>query len=154
MARICVAEDDTDIRNVLAFTLLDGGHEVLAVRDGKAALDAVTEQSPDVLVLDLMLPEMDGYEVLKAMDAAGERDGTRVLIVSAKSDEKDLLKGFEHGADLYLTKPFDPREFLDAVSHLLEASPEELALKREEERSKSSLLSQLETVFPYGDPLS
>lgn len=154
MARICVAEDDADIRNVLAFTLLDGGHEVLAVRDGRAAVDAVTSESPDILVLDLMLPEMDGFAVLDTLETSGHRSRTKVLVVSARSTEQDRLLGFEHGADAYLTKPFDPVEFLQAVGDLLAASPEALEAKRQQERDKTALLAQLETVFTDDGPVA
>ncbi|MFP5297389.1 MAG: response regulator transcription factor [Actinomycetota bacterium] len=154
MARICVAEDDADIRNVIAFTLLDGGHEVLAVKDGRAALDAVSSENPDILVLDLMLPEMDGLEVLDTLESKGLRAGTRVLVVSARSSEQDRLVGFEHGADLYLAKPFDPVEFLQAVGDLLESSPEALQDKRQQERDRSALLAQLENVFPDANPMT
>ena len=89
------------------------GFEATVVGDGVQGLEAVRAQQPDLLVLDLMLPGMSGLDVLKALRAEGFR--TRVLIVTALADEEDLLRGFQAGADDYLTKPFSPRELLARV---------------------------------------
>lgn len=147
MARIYIAEDDADIRSILTQSLLEQGHEVLAAKDGRAALDAVLADPPDVLVLDLMMPLLDGFEVMDQIQARGVRSSTRVLVLSARNSEVERVRGFEHGADLYLTKPFDHAEFVSAVSDLLSCTRGELEAKRQHERDKAALLAQLESVF-------
>lgn len=147
MARIYIAEDDPDIRSILTHSLLEEGHEVLAAKDGRAALDAVLAEPPDVLVLDLMMPLLDGFEVMDQIQARGVRSSTRILILSARNSEAERVRGFDHGADLYLTKPFDHTEFVTAVGVLLSFSRAELELKRQQEKDKAALLAQLESVF-------
>lgn len=147
MARICIAEDDADIRSVLRQSLLEVGHDVSVSNDGQSALAAVVAEPPDVLVLDLMMPGLDGFDVLDGLLMHGVRNKTKVLILSARNSERERLEGLEHGADMYLTKPFDHEEFVDAVDQLVNSTPEELARKRESERDKALLLAQLETVF-------
>ena len=147
MARIYIADDDADIRNLLTFTLIEEGHEVLAAKDGEMAIEAITNEPPDVLVLDMMMPKLDGLGVLKRLDESGALGRTRVLILTAKSAERDRVVGLEQGADQYLTKPFDPDELIDAVDALLGSTIEELAARREAERDKASLLAQLDAVF-------
>ncbi|MGI8774565.1 MAG: response regulator transcription factor [Actinomycetota bacterium] len=147
MARIYVADDDADIRNLLVFSLIEEGHEVLAAKDGRFAMDAILQEVPDLLVLDVMMPNLDGFQVLAALDEAGIRSMVRVLILTARSSEKNRLEGLEKGADLYLTKPFDPDEFLTVVRDLLSSSEEELIARREAERDRASLLAQLDAAF-------
>ena len=110
---VLVVEDEEALAVGLRDALLHGGFEATVVSDGVQGLEAVRTQQPDLLVLDLMLPGMSGLEVLKALRAEGFR--TRVLIVTALADEEDLLRGFQAGADDYLTKPFSPRELLARV---------------------------------------
>ena len=110
---VLVVEDEEALAVGLRDALLHGGFEATVVGDGVQGLEAVRTQQPDLLVLDLMLPGMSGLEVLKALRAEGFR--TRVLIVTALADEEDLLRGFQAGADDYLTKPFSPRELLARV---------------------------------------
>jgi two-component system response regulator MprA len=147
MARIYIADDDGDIRHLLTFALIEEGHEVLAAKDGAMALEAVIADPPDVLVLDMMMPRLNGFQVLDELTRAGKRETTRVLILTARSSEKDRVEGFDHGADLYLTKPFEPDEFVQAVRDLLESSHDELKLRREAEKDKANLLAQLESAF-------
>ena len=110
---VLVVEHEEALAVGLRDALLHGGFEATVVGDGVQGLEAVRTQQPDLLVLDLMLPGMSGLEVLKALRAEGFR--TRVLIVTALADEEDLLRGFQAGADDYLTKPFSPRELLARV---------------------------------------
>lgn len=147
MARIYIADDDADIRNLITFTLIEEGHEVLAAKDGQMAVEAIVKDPPDLLVLDMMMPRLDGLGVMRALDAAGVLDKTKVLILTAKSAEQDRVEGLERGADQYLTKPFDPDELAESVRALLESTHAELAARREAERDKASLLAQLDAVF-------
>lgn len=146
IARIYIADDDIDIRNLLTFAFLGEGHEVLPLSDGAQAVQAVTEDPPDVLVLDVMMPILDGFRVLDELENGGLRHRTRILMLTAKGSEQDRLTGLERGADFYLSKPFDTDELLSAVQFLLETSPHELEARKEREKDQSNLLLRLETV--------
>ena len=115
--RILVAEDQADIRDLLVMNLQQAGYAVHAVPDGGAALAAEHRQPSDLLVLDLMMPGLDGLEVCKGLRASG-RD-TPILMLTAKSTELDRVLGLELGADDYLTKPFSMAELLARVKALL-----------------------------------
>ncbi len=115
--QILVAEDQTDIRDLLVMNLQQAGYEVMAVADGIAALASQNEQASDLLILDLMMPGMDGLEVCKALRARGR--SMPILMLTAKSTELDRVLGLELGADDYLTKPFSLAELLARVKALL-----------------------------------
>jgi len=115
--RILVAEDQADIRDLIVLNLRQAGYEVTAVLDGQAALDSETANASDLLVLDLMMPRLDGLEVCKALRARGR--ATPILMLTAKSTELDRVLGLELGADDYLTKPFSMAELLARVKALL-----------------------------------
>jgi DNA-binding response OmpR family regulator len=114
---ILVAEDQADIRDLIVMNLRQAGHEVLAVADGQAALASQAERASDLLILDLMMPLVDGLEVCKALRAQGR--ATPILMLTAKSTELDRVLGLELGADDYLTKPFSMAELLARVKALL-----------------------------------
>jgi DNA-binding response OmpR family regulator len=116
-AQILVAEDQADIRDLIVLNLAGAGHAVTAVADGQAALDSQLEQASDLLILDLMMPRLDGLEVCKALRARGR--ATPILMLTAKSTELDRVLGLELGADDYLTKPFSMAELLARVKALL-----------------------------------
>ena len=117
MKTILVAEDQTDIRNLLALNLRSAGYAVTEVADGVAALASQNEQSSDLLILDLMMPGLDGLEVCKSLRARGRN--MPILMLTAKSTELDRVLGLELGADDYLTKPFSLAELLARVKALL-----------------------------------
>jgi DNA-binding response OmpR family regulator len=119
--RVLVVEDETSIRNGLCDVLLFRGFSVEAVEDGKLALAALQRERFDLVVLDVMLPELDGFSVCERVRAGG--DQTPVLILTAKGSEDDILRGFELGADDYVTKPFSVRQFAARVQALLRRSP-------------------------------
>ena len=114
---ILVAEDQTDIRDLLVMNLRSAGYEVSAVGDGEQALARQLATPADLLVLDLMMPRMDGLEVCKALRAKGS--AAPILMLTAKSTELDRVLGLELGADDYLTKPFSLAELLARVKALL-----------------------------------
>ncbi|MEP7296678.1 MAG: response regulator transcription factor [Burkholderiales bacterium] len=116
-AHILIAEDQTDIRDLLVMNLRTAGYEVSAVGDGEQALARQLQQPSDLLILDLMMPRMDGLEVCKALRAKGS--ATPILMLTAKSTELDRVLGLELGADDYLTKPFSLAELLARVKALL-----------------------------------
>jgi DNA-binding response OmpR family regulator len=115
--QILVAEDQADIRDLLVMNLRSAGYEVRAVADGPAALASQADRASDLLLLDLMMPGLDGLEVCKALRARGQT--TPILMLTAKSTELDRVLGLELGADDYLTKPFSLAELLARVKALL-----------------------------------
>jgi DNA-binding response OmpR family regulator len=117
MPNILVAEDQTDIRDLIVLNLQQAGYGVQAVADGQAALASQLERASDLLVLDLMMPGLDGLEVVKALRARGR--ATPILMLTARSTELDRVLGLELGADDYLTKPFSMPELLARVKALL-----------------------------------
>jgi len=117
LTTILVAEDQADIRDLLVLNLRSAGYEVTAVADGREALACQTERAHELLILDLMMPGLDGLEVCKALRAKGS--ATPILMLTAKSTELDRVLGLELGADDYLTKPFSLAELLARVKALL-----------------------------------
>ncbi len=117
MANLLLVEDNTDLAQGLAMVLEFEGHHVERAEEGEKGLDLAEKLELDLIILDLMLPGKDGYEVLGNLRARGIR--TPVLILTAKSQEVDVLMGFELGADDYLTKPFSTLELLARVRALL-----------------------------------
>ena len=116
-SHILVAEDQADIRDLIVLNLQHAGYVVAAVADGRTALDSQLERASDLLILDLMMPLLDGLEVCKALRARGR--ATPILMLTAKSTELDRVLGLELGADDYLTKPFSMAEMLARVKALL-----------------------------------
>jgi DNA-binding response OmpR family regulator len=147
MAEVLVVDDDPDIRGLLAFTLEDEGHVVRVAADGEAALELLADQPPDCMVLDLMMPGLDGFGVLRARRQQGLAADTRVLILTCRTAERDYVRGWELGADEYVTKPFDPEAVLARVSELLACSPSVLTDRRAAELQKAELLDRLESAF-------
>ncbi|HEU4884070.1 MAG TPA: response regulator transcription factor [Longimicrobium sp.] len=117
MSRILVVEDNANLAYGLMTSLELEGHQVVLAEDGAAGLKAAREQRPDLLILDLMLPGMDGYRVLKALRDEGA--AMPVLILTARGEEADKVLGFRLGADDYVTKPFGLLELLARVGALL-----------------------------------
>jgi DNA-binding response OmpR family regulator len=147
LARILVAEDDADIRHIVAQLLLDEGHEVATVGDGGLAVDRLLADPPDILILDVMMPELDGYSVLEELRDAGVDSAIKVLVLSARGTERDFERSFALGACRHMTKPFDPDELVESVNELLSMTRDELVQRRDEERQRAHLLSQLESIF-------
>ncbi|WP_437874452.1 response regulator [Sorangium sp. So ce513] len=113
---ILVVDDEARIREVLLYALQKEGYAVTAVADGRAAVEAAGAGDVDLVVLDVMLPELDGLEVCRRLRAGGR---TPILFLSARADEVDRIVGLELGGDDYLTKPFSPRELVARVRALL-----------------------------------
>jgi DNA-binding response OmpR family regulator len=146
MGRILIAEDDADVRLFLTQLLVEEGHEVAAAGDGAAALERIRTNPPDMLILDLMMPEVDGYQVLQELQDMGVL-GVRTIVVSASGDEADVERSLALGACQHIVKPFDPNELLNEVASFLQLSPEEIHARQEDERDRAHLLSQLESLF-------
>ncbi len=117
--RILVVDDEADILNLLDYTLSRAGFEVVTATDGPEALEKAKRSTPSLIVLDIMLPDMDGTDVLKRLK---DNEATRqipVIMLTAKGDEIDKIVGLELGAEDYVTKPFSPREFVLRVKAVL-----------------------------------
>ncbi len=117
--RILIADDDPHIREVVRFALEQASFETVEAADGLAALEAVGEHDPDLVVLDIMMPEMDGTDVCRKLRADSS---VPIVFLSSRDDEIDRVLGLELGGDDYLTKPFSPRELVARVKAVLRRS--------------------------------
>jgi two-component system, OmpR family, response regulator ResD len=130
---VLVVDDERTIADVVARYLERAGHEARVARDGERALALAAERAPDLVVLDLMLPRIDGLEVMRRMRQHAERGGQRrpaIILLTAKGEESDRVVGLRLGADDYVVKPFSPRELVarvDAVLRRVEPEPAEPA---------------------------
>jgi two-component system alkaline phosphatase synthesis response regulator PhoP len=118
--RILVVDDEIYIVHILEFTLTMEGYEVLTAADGEEALRRLEQDRPDLVVLDIMMPKVDGYEVLRRIRADEEFRQLPVILLSAKGRPIDRDTGLEIGADDYIVKPFSPRRLLQKIQDLLE----------------------------------
>ena len=124
-ARILVADDEPHIRRILQFLLEQEGFEVQMAEDGEEAWKAVASFQPDLVLLDVMMPSMDGFAVLEIIRAGFETARLPVILLTAKGEEQDKVKGLKGGANDYIVKPFNHDELLLRVSNLLEATRRE-----------------------------
>lgn len=118
-ASIVVIEDEEDILDVVEYNLERAGHTVTRARDGRVGLDAIRRTSPALVVLDIMLPGLDGIDVCRELRRHDETLNTPVLMLTAKTEESDIIRGLEAGADDYVTKPFRPAELVARVNAML-----------------------------------
>jgi two-component system alkaline phosphatase synthesis response regulator PhoP len=117
--RILVVDDEIYIVHILDFSLGMEGYEVVTALDGEEALQKVKEATPDLIVLDIMMPKMDGYETCKALKADDATKNIPVILLSAKGRNVDMQTGYDVGADDYITKPFSPRKLVDRINAML-----------------------------------
>ena len=153
MAEVLVVDDDADIRTMLRITLESAGFIVREAADGYAALAALEDHAPDCMVLDLMMPKLDGWGVLKSVRQRDLAPRTKVMILSCKVEERDFVRGWELGADEYMTKPFEPDRLANKLDELLHTAPDMLRKKREAELQKAELLDRLESAFNRPRPV-
>ena len=118
-ATVLVVDDNEDNVVIVSRMLLGRGYEVRIARDGPGALESVRQQRPDVVLLDIMMPGMDGMQVLDHLKRDPGSGSIPVVMVTAKSEDKDVLAGYESGADYYITKPFTARQILYALGLVL-----------------------------------
>jgi two-component system, OmpR family, phosphate regulon response regulator PhoB len=119
MARVLVVDDEPDVLLLCRLNLEQRGHQVLEAPDGDEALDLARREAPDLVVLDLMLPGIDGYQVLQTLRADEATSGIPVLVLTAKSLQADRERSRQLGAAAFLTKPFLPDELCDMVDGVL-----------------------------------
>jgi len=116
---VLVVDDNEDNIRIVTTILLGRGFEVRIARDGEGALEAVSRLPPDVILLDVMMPGMDGIEVLDHIKADPRSASIPVIMVTAKAQDEDLLVGYKYGAEYYVTKPFTARQILYAIGLVL-----------------------------------
>jgi DNA-binding response OmpR family regulator len=119
--RILIVEDEPNILLSLEFLLEGAGYEVASARDGTKALVTAASWHPDLVVLDIMLPLVNGFEVCRQLRASREFDGVKILILTARGREREVEKGLALGANAYLTKPFATRDLIETTKRLLGA---------------------------------
>ena len=119
MTRVLIAEDEPSIVESLAFLLRRAGYDVVSVLDGEAAIASLLGDRPDLLILDLMLPRRNGFEVLKMVRSQPTLAGLPVLVLTAKGQPQDRRLAEQIGADAFMTKPFSNREIVEAVRRLV-----------------------------------
>lgn len=127
MAEIYVVEDDEDIQEIEMIALKNSGHSVQGFSNGKDFFRAVSEKTPNLVLLDIMLPDMDGYEILKKLRQSEVTAHIPVIMVTAKTAEIDMIKGLDIGADDYMKKPFSVIELITRVKALLRRTQGEQA---------------------------
>jgi DNA-binding response OmpR family regulator len=120
--RILVADDEANIAVALEFLLTSSGYEVQLARDGLEALRLATSARPDLVLLDVMMPLLSGYEVCRQIRAQPGGEAIKIVMLSAKGRDAEVARGLSMGADLYVMKPFSTRELLEKIRSLL-ASP-------------------------------
>lgn len=120
MAKILIAEDEPDIRDLVTFTLRFAGHEVVAVTNGAEAVEAAGRVMPDMILMDVRMPRMTGYEACAVMKADPAIADIPVVFLSAKGQDNEIQTGLNAGASDYLLKPFAPMELTERVSELLQ----------------------------------
>jgi len=119
VVKVLVVEDEKALLKVLKYNLEKEGYRVVSASDGEAGLDLFRRERPDLVILDVMLPKLDGFEVCKAVRAGGAGARTPILMLTARKEEVDRVLGLELGADDYVTKPFSTRELCARVKALL-----------------------------------
>jgi len=119
MKRILIAEDERDIRDLIAFTLRFAGYEVLTANNGEEAVQMTQKELPDLVLTDVRMPKMTGYEACKQIEADPRTQHIPVVFLSAKGQEAEVQSGMAAGADEYLLKPFAPDQLTRKVAEIL-----------------------------------
>ena len=120
-ATVLVVDDDPVIQKLLKVNFEMEGYRVVSAADGAEGLEQAREENPDIIILDIMMPRMNGLEALVALKGDATTRGIPVILLSAKAQAGDVQAGLDRGADAYVTKPFDPLELLDRVGELVRA---------------------------------
>ncbi len=118
MKKILIADDEPNIIMSLEYTFKKNNFEVFIARDGKEAIDILENEVPDVIILDIMMPEMDGYATIQHIRKSEKFNNSRIIFLSAKNKESDIEKGMNLGADAYVTKPFSVKKLVEQVHEL------------------------------------
>jgi two-component system alkaline phosphatase synthesis response regulator PhoP len=144
--KVLVVDDEQSILTLLQYNLHQAGYEVITAMDGEEGRDLTLSEKPDLVVLDLMLPKMDGVEVCKQLRQ--QRNFTPILMLTAKDDEFDKVLGLELGADDYMTKPFSPREVVARVKAILRRSQIQTEASQQSQDDLEKMVISSLTIFP------
>jgi two-component system, OmpR family, alkaline phosphatase synthesis response regulator PhoP len=123
MKKILLVDDEPNIIMSLEYTFKKNNFEVFIARDGQEALDILKIEQPDLIILDIMMPNVDGYATIEAVKKNEKLTNCKVIFLSAKNKESDIEKGMQLGADAYMTKPFSIKKLVEQVNELLSTSP-------------------------------
>jgi DNA-binding response OmpR family regulator len=118
--KVLIVDDEPNILTALEFLLKKEGYQVSKALNGRAALDMMASLTPDILILDVMMPEMDGFEVAGIVRATPKFEQTRIIFLTAKGTQADRFVGYSKGAEVYLTKPFDNTELISTINEVVE----------------------------------
>ena len=121
MSKVLIVDDEPNILLSLEFLMKKQGYKVFIARDGEEAMDIINEEVPEIVVLDIMMPQVDGYEVCTYIKASPSFQHIKVIFLTAKTKPEDIEKGKEIGADAYMTKPFSTRNLMKKVKEMLVA---------------------------------
>lgn len=128
--RVLVCDDERHIVRLIQVNLEKQGYQVITAFDGKDGLEKIRAEKPDLVVLDVMMPYMDGFEVLKNLRRDPDTENIPVIMLTAKAQDKDVFEGYHYGADMYLTKPFNPMELVTFVKRIASGSSDSSGPKR------------------------
>ena len=146
MAKVLVVDDEPAIRLLLQAILAQEGHDVEAAADGVEALRAVQAELPDVVLLDLAMPNMDGWHFLEELRNLGLRSRVRVIIVSATNDAESMERGHSEGVSERIAKPFDATAIVEAVEGVLQEPAEQILARREHPEDLARLIDKLQSL--------
>ena len=132
MAKVLIIDDEPDVLMLCRVNLEHAGHEVLMAESGEGGLELAKAERPDLIVLDLMMPRMDGFDVLAELAGGATTRGVPVIILSARTRQEDKVRGWRAGAAGYVTKPFTPATLITDVARLEQMTPAERSLHRAE----------------------
>ena len=144
---LLIVDDDHNIREMLGMVLEDAGHTVRVASDGLEAVVALEESAPHCMVLDLMMPGLDGHGVLRTMRERDLATDTRVLVLTCKVHAGEFIEAWQLGADEYVTKPVDPFQLVEKLDSLMSIPVQKLQEERETKLEKAVLLARLESSF-------
>jgi two-component system, OmpR family, alkaline phosphatase synthesis response regulator PhoP len=122
MKKILAVDDEPSIRRLVEVNLQRAGYAITTAPDGQAALNQIARERPDMVLLDVMMPRMDGFELLRRLKADPATAGIPVLMLTARAQDADVFRGLQSGADFYLTKPFNSQELLIWVQRVFNAA--------------------------------
>jgi len=147
LAKILVVDDESVTRKLVSVAFEKLGHSVTTADGGDDALEQLSKSLPDLMILDVMMPGMDGWEVLRLLRKTGMRAKIKVILLTGNGKESDFLRAWKLGADEYVTKPFEVDELVDASTETLSMSHDDLQQRRAQELEKANLLSRIESAF-------
>ncbi len=143
MGTVLVVDDERAIVKLIEANLRLENFQVITAMDGLQALQQVKEKKPDLIILDIMMPHMDGWQVLQRVRQDDELRDIPVVVLTARTGDADIIRGWELGADEYITKPFSPLALVKTVQMVLKQSPEERRARRQREIVRAQLLHNL-----------